>query len=296
MAGFTRQRRFFGHSRLEQLGDAEVEQLGLALRSDEDVRRFQVAVHHQLGMGVRHRLHHLAEQLQALAYAWHSARCPHIDAFAFDDLQRQPRLPVGGHAGVVEARDVGCDSAASISRSRASLSTKSGVPPGAVRQLQRNGARGQHIGALGQPHRGHAAVAQLTDQPIGADPLRHRRRRCERAGLDLRQPVRQDAAFGHGPGGRAAVASGLHLQAPGCATSLRVFSRGRSAPGPASHASEASAPVRSNGAANSKSRIERGIAACSVHRPAEQPCRFTASAPRQGTSGPVTNRAARCAR
>ncbi len=50
--------------RIEQLGDAEVEQLGLGFGGDQDVRRLEVAVHHQLLVGVAHRAADLAEKLQ----------------------------------------------------------------------------------------------------------------------------------------------------------------------------------------------------------------------------------------
>jgi len=48
----------------EDLGDPEIQQLGHALGGHQDVAGFQIAVHHQILMGVMHRRAHLLEQLQ----------------------------------------------------------------------------------------------------------------------------------------------------------------------------------------------------------------------------------------
>ncbi len=51
----------------EQLGHAEVEQLGLALRGHEDVARLEVAVDHQVLVRELHRLRDLEEERQPFA-------------------------------------------------------------------------------------------------------------------------------------------------------------------------------------------------------------------------------------
>ncbi|MEZ5466100.1 MAG: hypothetical protein R3F18_00345 [Lysobacterales bacterium] len=51
---------------LQGLGDAEIQQLGLALGVHHDVAGFEIPMHHQLPMGVIHRRCNLDEQLQSL--------------------------------------------------------------------------------------------------------------------------------------------------------------------------------------------------------------------------------------
>ena len=51
--------------RVDQPGDAEVEQVNLAPRIYEDVRRLQVAVHHEVRMRMRHRARHLRHEANA---------------------------------------------------------------------------------------------------------------------------------------------------------------------------------------------------------------------------------------
>jgi hypothetical protein len=57
-------RRFVGAG-IEQLGDAEVEQLERAVRCDEHVRGLDVAMHDEVAMRVRHRVADVEEQREA---------------------------------------------------------------------------------------------------------------------------------------------------------------------------------------------------------------------------------------
>ncbi len=50
---------------LDQLGDAEVEQLDLTVGADEHVGRLDVAVDDQVGVGVRDRFEDVEEQAEA---------------------------------------------------------------------------------------------------------------------------------------------------------------------------------------------------------------------------------------
>jgi hypothetical protein len=52
---------------LEQFGDAEVEQLHLPLRTDDDVRGLEVAVHDHVAMGVIDGVADLQEHGEAIA-------------------------------------------------------------------------------------------------------------------------------------------------------------------------------------------------------------------------------------
>ena len=52
--------------RVQNFGDAEIEQLGSPSGRDQDVRRLQIAVHHELFVRVLDCLGDLAEESQAL--------------------------------------------------------------------------------------------------------------------------------------------------------------------------------------------------------------------------------------
>ena len=64
---------------LEQLGDAEVEQLGDAVGRDQDVRGLDVAVDDQALMGVMDGVAHLAEHRQPLADRQLTFPTVHVD-------------------------------------------------------------------------------------------------------------------------------------------------------------------------------------------------------------------------
>ncbi len=174
-------------------------------------------MHHQVGVRMGDRLRDLEEQPQALAHAQSVAAAVGVDALAFDEFERQVGLAVVGHAGVVQPRDVrvlqrGQDLALArhaLGQARAS--------PRAVRELECDAAALQHVGAFGQPDRGHAAFANLAQQPVRADqglargpviaPVPGPRR--ELVGLDLGQGVEHrvaPVATRHAPATRAAAA------------------------------------------------------------------------------------------
>ncbi len=90
----------------EQLGDAEVEQLDLAAGGDEHVRRLQVAVDDQVGVGVRDRRLDVQEQADARLDAEPLVVAVAIDVLAVDVLQHQVGLPGSRDAGVDQPRDV----------------------------------------------------------------------------------------------------------------------------------------------------------------------------------------------
>ena len=90
----------------EQLGDAEVEQLDLAVVGHEHVRRLQVAVDDQVGVGVRDGRLHVQEQADALLDAEALVVAEAIDVLAVDVLEHQVRLTGARHPGVDQPGDV----------------------------------------------------------------------------------------------------------------------------------------------------------------------------------------------
>ena len=105
-AAFARQHRHRCRRRLEQLGDAEVEQLDLAVAGHEHVRRLQVAVDDQVGVGVRDRRQDVEEQADARLDAEPLVVAVAIDVLAVDVLEHQVGLTGARHAGVDQPRDV----------------------------------------------------------------------------------------------------------------------------------------------------------------------------------------------
>ena len=91
---------------VEQLGDAEVEQLHRAGVGDEDVRGLEIAVHDQPRMRGLHGAEHLREQRQPLAQPEPALTAVDVDRQAIDAFERQPGLALLADAGVVEGGDV----------------------------------------------------------------------------------------------------------------------------------------------------------------------------------------------
>lgn len=94
-------------SGLGQLGDAEVQQLGLAGFGDEDVGRFQVAVDHQKPVRVLHRGGGLQKELHPAADAELPLHGELHEGYALNILHDEEGHPLGGLAAVQQARDIG---------------------------------------------------------------------------------------------------------------------------------------------------------------------------------------------
>ena len=89
---------------------------------------------------------------------------------AFDVFERQDRAgPRSATPASYRRAMCGCSSAARMSRSRAMRSASCAPRQAPMRQFQRHRALEHAVGALGQPHRAHAAAAELAHQPIGTD-------------------------------------------------------------------------------------------------------------------------------
>ena len=98
------------------LGDPEVEELGhqhaVLIRRDEDVVGLQIAVHHALGVGARHRAHHRQEERSHLTQAEDPAPQPRLERLAAQELEHEVDRAVlvlahvehVDHVGVLELR------------------------------------------------------------------------------------------------------------------------------------------------------------------------------------------------
>ena len=155
----------------EQLGDAEVEQLHLAVGRHQDVRRLQVAVDDQVGVGVRDRRLHVEEQPDAVLDAEPLVVAVAIDVPAVDVLEDQVRLAGPRYAGVDQPRDV------RVRQPREDVAFAPepvlAFPPEerGVQQLDRGPALEAAVAALGQPDAAHSALVDRRHQRVWADRL-----------------------------------------------------------------------------------------------------------------------------
>lgn len=154
---------------VEQLGDAEVQQPHLPVGGDQDVGWLEVAVHHQVGVRVADRAAHLQDQLHPCLDRQLQALAVVGDRFAFDIGQRKKWLAVGVHAGIQQLGKVGMLEPGEDVALAAEAQAQVGIGVAGAQQLQRDRAPVQAVGALGQPHLAHAALAQEADQPVRAD-------------------------------------------------------------------------------------------------------------------------------
>ncbi len=195
-------RRERGHARLrlvirvEQLGDAEVEQLDLAVGGDEHVGRLEVAMHDQRAMRGFDRAADLQEQLQSRAQIEPAVACIVGDRYAFDQVERN----VGEARFADAALDQPRDARMAKLREREPLAAELALGilriEAAPEQLQRDHLAHAIDRALGAEHGRGAAFAEDFEQLERAD-ARAWREALGRIGLANRARDRVDAAVEH---------------------------------------------------------------------------------------------------
>ena len=153
----------------EQLGDAEIEQLHLAVAVHEDVRRLQVAVDDQVGVGVRDRRLDVQEEADACLDAEPLVVAVAIDVLAVDVLEHEVGLTGPRDAGVDQPRDVGVRQ---LGEDRA-FAAEPGLPfppeQRRVQQLDRGAALEAAVAALGEPDAAHPALVDRRDERVAAE-------------------------------------------------------------------------------------------------------------------------------
>ena len=92
---------------LEQLGNAEVQELCRPVRSDEDVLRLDVAVDDEPLVGVRDAVTDLQKERETIVEREIALRAVPIDRHAVDVLHHEIGPTLGGRAAVEQPRDVG---------------------------------------------------------------------------------------------------------------------------------------------------------------------------------------------
>jgi hypothetical protein len=163
--------------RLHQLGDAEVEQLDLAVDADQHVHRLDVAVDDQVGVRVRDRREHVEKEPQPVVDPQRALVAILVDGDAVDVLEDQVGLSRGGHARVDQVRDVRVRDAREDVPLAAEALLGGAPEPRDVEQLDGGAPFEAAVAALRQPHAAGPALADERDQPVGAQHLAGERRR-----------------------------------------------------------------------------------------------------------------------
>jgi hypothetical protein len=137
----------------------------------QHVGGLDVAMQDTLLVRVLHRLHHLQEQLDPLARRQPALVGPLQQVAPRHVLQSEVGPAVAGDAGIVEVRDVRMlERGQDVALDRETL--RQVLAPGQLRRrLQRDVALEGPVGALCQPHFGHAAGAKAARQLVRADAL-----------------------------------------------------------------------------------------------------------------------------
>ena len=215
---------------VEQLGDAEVEQLRHALRRDQDVVRLQVAMHDQVLVRVVDGRAHGAHQRDPLLGREPPPVAVRVDRFAVDVLHDEVGRAVRRAPAVEQSRDVRVLQRRQDLPLRAQPALHLAREHAAADQLDGDLLLILLVGALGEIDVAHAARAELAHDAIRAEA-----RAFERAGDFF---VRVALA-----GSDLVPESGLR----------NVCRRARAAP-----ATAMSRPSRTRGARTASARADRG--------------------------------------
>ena len=160
-----------GFGLVEQLGDAEVEELHLTTCRDEDVRGLQVAMQDQVAVGMRNGRQHVDEQPDPRLDIELSCVAPAVDRGSLDVLENQIGLARGRDASVEQLRNVRMRQARKdVALASKSLRTTS-AQHSQVDELDRHLPLEPAVVALRQPDASHAAAADRRCQRVVADRL-----------------------------------------------------------------------------------------------------------------------------
>ncbi len=157
--------------RVEDLCEAKVEQLRHAVVRYEDVRRFDVAVDHEVLMRVRNRLAYFPEHRQSLDDREPAIVAVRGQRLTVDVLHDQIGQAIGGRAAVEQSRDI------RVLEIGENL-TLGPEPPhdrervhAALDDFERDGVRKLAVGSRRQVHGPHAAAPEFSLDLVRTDPL-----------------------------------------------------------------------------------------------------------------------------
>ena len=155
--------------RIEQLGDAEVEQLGCAVGRDQDVGGLDVPMDDQVLVGVLDRRADQPEELQPRRGVHPSGVAILDDRLSLDVLHREVRQSVRRRAAVEEAGDVRVLEAGEDLAFVPEPSHDGVAVHAALEHLDRDALLERIVIADAEMHGAHAAVPDLANEAIGPD-------------------------------------------------------------------------------------------------------------------------------
>ena len=92
---------------LEQLGDSEIEDFHRSVMADQDVRRLEIAVYDQVGVGVGDGLEHVEKQPDSRFDVEPVLVAIAVDVIALNVLENEIRLSGVRHSGIDQFGDIG---------------------------------------------------------------------------------------------------------------------------------------------------------------------------------------------
>ena len=156
---------------LEELGDAEIEELRLAAARHEHVRRLQVPVHDQARVRVGHGVEHVEKEADARRDVEPLAVAVPVDRFALDVLEDEVGLATRRDPGVDQVGDVRMGEPRE-DRPLASETRFAGPSEEGERQeLHRGDPFESPVASPRQPDRSHPSLAERRLERVGAEPL-----------------------------------------------------------------------------------------------------------------------------
>ena len=144
---------------VNELGDAEIEQLDLTVGSHEHIGRLDVAMHDQVGVRVGDGLEHIEEQAHAGLEPERVMIAVGVDVLALDVLQHQVGLLHRRHTGVDEVRDMRMSEPGQDAALAREPRFRVAAHQTQVQQLDRDLPVEPAIAPLSQPDGSHAAAA-----------------------------------------------------------------------------------------------------------------------------------------
>ena len=154
---------------VQQLRDAEVQQLHDAVAGDQDVGRLDVAVDDQIRVRVLDGAHDLKKERDAAGEGEGALGGEDVDAQAVDVLQDQVRLPRLADTGVEQPGDVGMGQPGERGSLPAEALPAEVAQQREVEELHRGGPLEPAVGAPCEPHGPHPALSQRALDGVGAE-------------------------------------------------------------------------------------------------------------------------------
>src|SRR5262249_3443524 len=151
---------------LEQLGDAEVEQLDEPVVAHEDVGGLDVAVDDQVRVCMNDRVENVEKETQPRIDAQRALVAESVEAHACDVFEDEIRLAGRRDAGVDQTRDMRMRQTGEY-RAFPAKTLLAGTPDERdVEELDRHASLETTIAALGQPDAAHSSLTDERQQTI----------------------------------------------------------------------------------------------------------------------------------